>query len=786
MHKIVFSLRSRCLNTVLLCLLVCCLPIGVSASTFTIGPSDFLLNGKRFQIKAGEMHPSRVPHEYWADRLRMIHAMGLNTVSIYTFWNIHEPREGHFDFSGDADMAQFVRLAQKEGLWVILRPGPYVCAEWEFGGYPAWLLKEREMKVRSQDPRFLAAAAQYLRKLGEQLAPLQITHGGPIIMVQTENEYGSFGSDHVYMQKMLDMERAAGFDVPFFTADGGGNMMASGHLPDALPGLNGGNGKNIMKEIGKYRPNGPWFVPEDYPGWLDHWGEPHAHTGIDGLVRETEWKLTNNVSFCFYMIYGGTNFGFMNGANYGGKFQPQPTSYDYDAPIDEMGRPTAKYFALRKVLAQHLAPGETLPEVPTLRPTIEIPKIKITGTSNLLANPGQPVKSETPLSFEDLDQSYGYVLYRTRISGPVEATLKINQLRDYAVVCIDGKRVATLDRRYKQEAVPLKISGPSAQLDILVENGGRINYGSQMVSNRKGILGAVMLGDQELSGWEMFKLPFDRAPKRADAGTASAVAPFVAHGTFELRQVGDTFLDLSGWGKGIVLVNGHNLGRYWYIGPQQTLYCPGVWLKKGKNEIVLFEQLRDGVRPLVGSKTPTLDRLAKDENAPAATAGTPKKTGPAVARGKMQSPQFAETVLAKSGMLADSPEEQTVRFSARKARYLGLQALSAHNGDEFTTLAELNVLDAAGKTLPRKSWKVVYVDSEENLAEGAPAESVFDGDPDTFWHTLWSAPHTMHPHTLVLDLGAEQEIAGVRLLPRQDSANGRIKDYKLYLSATPF
>lgn len=786
MQKISLSFRALCLSTLWLLLLACRLPLGAAASTFTIGPSDFLLDGKPFQIKAGEMHPSRVPHEYWADRLRMIHAMGLNTVSIYTFWNVHEPRQGEFHFTGDADMAQFVRLAQKEGLWVILRPGPYVCAEWEFGGYPAWLLKERDMKVRSQNPRFLAAAAKYMRKLGEQLAPLQITHGGPIIMVQAENEYGSFGSDHVYMQKILEMDRAAGFDVPFFTADGGGTMMAGGHLPDALPGLNGGNGKNIMKEIGKYRPNGPWFVPEDYPGWLDHWGESHAHTGTDGLVRETEWKLTNNVSFCFYMVYGGTNFGFMNGANYGGKFQPQPTSYDYDAPIDEMGRPTAKYFALRKVLAQHLAPGETLPDVPTLRPTIEIPKIKLAGAESLFASPGKPVKSDAPLSFEDLGQDYGYVLYRTKISGPAEATLKINQLRDYAVVCVNGKRVATLDRRYKQDSVLLKIDGPVAQLDILVENGGRINYGAQLVSNRKGILGPVTFGDQELSGWEMYRLPFDRAPKRATAGLTSGVAPFIARGAFELAQTGDTFLDLSGWGKGIVLVNGHNLGRYWHIGPQQTLYCPGVWLKKGKNEIVIFEQIQDGIRPLVGLKTPILDRLEKDPNALSAASGTEKKPGSVVARGKMQAPAFAASTLVKTGALADTPDEQTVRFPARRARYLGLQALSAHNGDEFTTLAEINLVDASGKTLPRKGWKVVYVDSEENLAEGAPAEMAFDGDTETFWHTLWSAPHTSHPHTLVLDLGAEQEISGVRLLPRQDSANGRIKDYKLYLSVTPF
>lgn len=744
-----------------------------SASTFTIGDSDFLLDGKPFQIKAGEMHPARVPHQYWADRLRMIHAMGLNTVSIYVFWNQHEPREGEFNFSGDADIAQFVRLAQKEGLWVILRPGPYCCAEWEFGGYPWWLLKQHDLKVRSQDPRFLSAAGTYMKKLGEQLAPLQITHGGPIIMVQVENEYGSYGSDHVYMEKILEMDRAAGFDVPFFTADGGGSMMAGGHLPEALPGLNGGSGPDIFKEIGKYRPHGPWFVPEFYPGWLDHWGEPHARVGTGGLVRETEWKLTNHVSFCYYMIYGGTSFGFMSGANYGGNFQPQPTSYDYDSPIDEMGRPTPKFFALRDVLAKHLAPGETLPDVPAVAPPIEIPKIELTQSASLFDNLGAPVKSEKPLSFEDLDQGYGYVLYRTHISRPVDATLKIKELRDYATVYVDGKRVAVLDRRYRQDTTPLKITGQSATLDILVENGGRINYGGQLPDNRKGITDSVTLGDNELTGWEMYQFPFNNVSFRKFKTGAATAAPAVHRGTFELSQTGDTFLDLRGWGKGIVFVNGHNLGRYWYIGPQQTLYCPGVWLKKGRNEIVVFEQLKDDVNSLAGVTTPILDQLNKDENAPAP-------------RGKMKEPKLSPAALVKEGSLAAGSAAQDIRFPATKARYLCLQALSSQNGDDFTTLAEFDVLDAAGKTIPHQGWKIVYADSEENFAEGDLADNAIDGNPDTFWHTLWSAPHPGHPHTLVVCLGAEQEISGVRLLPRQDSPNGRIKDYRLYVSLAPF
>jgi len=756
----------------------CCLaftsqsPAANAHSTFTVGESDFLLDGKPFSIKAGEMHPARIPHEYWADRLRMAHAMGINTVSIYVFWNQHELHPGEFNFTGDADVAQFVRLAQKEGLWVMLRPGPYCCGEWEFGGFPWWLLKEHDLKVRGQDPRFLAAAGSYLKKLGEQLAPLQITHGGPIILVQVENEYGSFGSDHVYMGKILELEKAAGFEVPFFTADGGGNMMANGSVPEALPGLNGGSGADIMKQIGKYRPKGPWFVPEFYPGWLDHWGEAHARVGIPGLVRQTEWQLTNHVSFCYYMIYGGTSFGFMNGANYGGHFQPQPTSYDYDSPMDEMGRPTEKFRALRQVLARHIQPDETLPDVPPTTPVIEIPKIELTESASIFDNLGAPVRSERPLSFEDLDQGYGYVLYRTKVTGPAEASLKLNQLRDYAVVCVDGKRVAQLDRRHNQEATDLKITGASATLDILVENGGRINYGGRLMDNRKGITESVLLGDQELKGWEMYQLPFDQVRSLNFKPTATSPAPAVHRGTFELSDLGDTFLDLRGWGKGIVFVNGHNLGRYWHIGPQQTLYLPGVWLKQGRNEIVVFEQLKDEVHSLAGIKAPVLGELGKDESAPA--------------RGPMREPKLNPAALVKDGSLADSSAAQKITFPPQKARYLCLQALSSHNGDEFTTLAELDALGAEGKAIPRKGWKIVYVDSEENLAEGDQAEKAIDGDPDSFWHSLWSAPHPKHPHTLVIDLGKEQELAGLRLLPRQDSVNGRIKDYKLYLSVTPF
>jgi beta-galactosidase len=580
-----------------------------AASTFSIGNNDFLLDGKPFQIMAGEMHPARIPHEYWADRLKMAHAMGLNTVSVYVFWNQLEPRPGQFDFSGNNNVAQFVRLAQQEGLWVILRPGPYVCAEWEFGGIPWWLLKDKDIKVRTSDPRYLVAAGEYLKALGAQLGPLQITHGGPIILAQVENEYGSFGSDHEYMSQIRDFERAAGFDVPFFTADGGGEMMAHGSLPDALPGLNGGSGVEIMKEIGVYRSHGPWLVPEVYPGWLDHWGEPHAHVGVRGLVRETEWKLTHDVSFCYYMIHGGTSFGFMNGANYSDHYQPQPTSYDYDAPIDEAGRPMAKYFYLREVFAKHVPPGQSIPAVPLPLATREIAPIELTEASGLFDNLPEPVNSAQPMTFEELDQGYGYVLYRCQIAGPANAILDIKDMRDFAVVCVGQKRVGTLDRRLHQESMPLQFTGRSATLDILVENCGRINYGREMVDGRKGIVGAVKFGGKVLANWQMFKFPFDSAPQGGFHQNATVSAPYFRQGAFDLDRAADTFLDFHAWGKGVAFVNGHNLGRYWNIGPQQTLYLPGVWLRQGHNQIVVFEGIKDNVSTVSGLEEPILNEL---------------------------------------------------------------------------------------------------------------------------------------------------------------------------------
>jgi len=563
------------------------------AETFSIGDKDFLLNGNPFQIRCGEMHFARIPHEYWAQRLRMAHAMGLNTVCAYLFWNLHEPMPGKFDFSGDADIAEFCRLAQAEGLRVILRPGPYSCAEWDFGGLPWWLLKIPDIKVRTRDPRYLAACKTYLAQVGRQLAPLQITQGGPIVMVQVENEYGSFGTDKSYIGLIRDDIKAAGFDVPLFTCDGP-KELANDTRDDLFCVVNiGRNPEKGLRALRKIRPGGPLMVGEYYPGWFDSWGQPH-HTGnTTTIVTELGWMLSHNVSFSIYMAHGGTTFGFDAGANYFPPFTPQITSYDYDAPISEAGWATPKFEALRELFSKHLNPGETLPDVPQRNPSIQIAPIALNECAPLFANLPPPKNVAHPQPMELFDQPHGAILYRTQLPAGGAAQLRVTDLNDYGLIFLDGKKFATLDRRLSQGSAQLPARAAPVTLDLLVDSFGHINYGNHM-GDRKGITDKVELvtdtGTNVLADWQVFNLPFDDQELGCLRFKEGVMAPPAFYrGSFSLAQSGDTFLDMSFWSKGIVWVNGHNLGRFWDIGPQQTLYCPGPWLKTGPNEIVVLE-----------------------------------------------------------------------------------------------------------------------------------------------------------------------------------------------------
>jgi beta-galactosidase len=583
----------------------------VAKSSFVISTNDFLLDDRPFQIRCGEMHFARIPREYWQHRLRMAHAMGLNTVCAYLFWNAHEPEPGKFDFSGRVDVAEFCRLAQQEGLKVILRPGPYSCAEWDFGGFPWWLLKIADIRVRTQDPRYLEACKRYLLAVGRELAPLQINRGGPIIMVQVENEYGSYGADRQYIRILRDDLKEAGFEVPLFTCDGP-TQLRKDTLDDLFCVVNFDGGPEAnFKALRAVRPSGPLMCGEYYPGWFDSWGKPHHFGETARVVNEIGWMLEHNASFSIYLVHGGTTFGFDAGAN-SPPFSPQSTSYDYDAPISEAGWDTPKYHALRELFLKHPDGGGTLPAVPARNPVIKIEPVAFTEMAPLLANLPAARKDDRPRSMEQYDQASGCILYRTKLPAGGEAGLAIRELHDYALVLLDGKKIATLDRRKNQHSTVLPAHAAGATLDILVDAFGRVNYGRD-IHDRKGITEKVELttGDEtkELTGWEIFNCPLDAAQLqslRFERGTNGL--PTFYRATFNLAQTGDTFLDLGVWGKGVVWVNGHNLGRYWNIGPQQTLYCPGPWLKSGRNEMVVFEVNGAREHTVAGLAEPVLNQ----------------------------------------------------------------------------------------------------------------------------------------------------------------------------------
>ncbi len=580
--------------------------------TVTAGPTSMLLDGRPVQIISGEMHYPRIPREYWRDRLKKARAMGLNAITTYVFWNLHEPKPGVFDFSGQNDVAEFIRMARQEGLYVILRPGPYVCSEWDLGGLPAWLLVDRDIVLRSRDPKFMRPAERYLQRLGKELAPLQYSRGGPVIAVQVENEYGSFDNDHLYVGAIRDAIKAAGLgEVLLYTADGP-EELPSGTLPGlhAVANFGPGDAPEAFATLKKFQPNEFLMSGEYWAGWFDGWGKPHERTDAAQQAKELDWMLTQGASVSLYMFHGGTSFGFMNGANWTREgYAPQTTSYDYDSALDESGRPTKKYFMFRDVIAEHRVVGDApLPDLPKPAQIISIPEFRLDRAAALFENLPKPVVSESPLPMEMLGQSYGYILYRTTIAGPADGSLKLNDLHDYAVIFLDGARVGELDRRLKQNQIALNNSAQSTVLDILVENTGRINFGKQLRGEWKGITDSVTLADRALTGWQIYSLPMSDL-STLHFSDAPARGPAFYRGEFSLNEIGDTFLDTRGWHKGVAWINGHFLGRVWDIGPQQTLYVPAPWLKRGANEVIVFDLAEQPNPALRALKEPILDSL---------------------------------------------------------------------------------------------------------------------------------------------------------------------------------
>jgi beta-galactosidase len=749
--------------------------------TFAIGTNDFLLDGQRFQIRCGEIHAARVPAEYWRHRLQMAKAMGLNTVCAYLFWNQIEPRPGEFDWSGQADVAEFCRIAQSEGLWVILRPGPYSCAEWEMGGLPWWLLKNDDIQLRTRDPRFMDAAKKYLKEVGRLLGPLQITHGGPILMVQVENEYGFQGNDVEYMGALRQALLDAGFNVPLFDCDPPYHLK-DGYRSDLFPVVNfGSDPAGGFKALREILPQGPLMCGEFYPGWFDTWGAPH-HTGNQPrYLADLEFMLTNGESFSIYMAHGGTTFGLWSGADR--PFKPDTSSYDYDAPISEAGWPAEKFFKTRELFAKHLLPGETIPESPATNPVIAIAPMAVTQCAPLFANLPKAIRDDQPRTMEKYDQGHGCILYRTMIPAGPAATLEAASVHDFGFVFLDGKRVEVMDRRNGNFKVRLPERKKSATLDILVEAMGRVNFG-QEVHDRKGLHAPVKLGGTELTGWKVFNLPLDdkmlgklkfcrsRGNETQKSETPHVVSynePAFWRATVNIARPGDTFLDLRSCGKGVVWVNGHCLGRFWNIGPTQTAYVPGCWLHAGKNEIVIFDLLGPEKPVIAGLEKPVLNELHPEKDF--ARAHRPKVTL-----------QLDSTEVVLATQFAPGSQMQEVKFIApAKGRYFCLESLSAQDGKPFAAVAELDLLDESGRPLSHEGWTIAYVDSEERGQEDGTAENAIDGQTANFWHTEWGAAQPNHPHQLVLDLGKSQTISGFRYVPRQGTGDGRIKDYRIYV-----
>jgi len=583
--------------------------------SFGIEGSQFVLDGKPFQIISGEMHYARIPREYWRDRLKKARAMGLNTVSTYVFWNAHEPSPGHYDFAGDLDVAAFIRMAQGEGLYVILRPGPYVCAEWDLGGLPAWLLSDPNIVLRSTDEKFLNPAERWLKRLGQELAGLQLARGGPILAVQVENEYGSFGSDQTYMKRIHDALLSAGFtDVLLFTADGGDDLKP-GTLAGVHAAINFGAGeaKTEIPKLLRFRPGTPVFNSEYWDGWFDHWGEHHHVTNAQQQADEIDWMLSQGYSINLYMFHGGTSFGFMSGANWDrNTYEPDVTSYDYDSPVSESGALTKKYEAFREVIAKH-RPGAMIPDPPAPLPVIEVAEFALDKSASLwnLDFSNAPT-AQRPRNMESFGQSYGYILYRTTLKAPATGELALPALRSYARIYLNQKLVGVVDRRKKQDHIKLQARA-NDELEILVEGTGRINFTTELRNERQGINGPVTLAGRELTGWQVTTLPMDDFSTLhfVSADPKNAPGPAFYQGHFDLQSLGDTFLDTRGWGKGAVWVNGHALGRFWNVGPQQTLYVPAPWLRKGTNEVIVFSLGGHKLR-MQGLREPVLDELGSE------------------------------------------------------------------------------------------------------------------------------------------------------------------------------
>lgn len=558
----------------------------------TIEGNDFVQDGQPLQIIAGAMHYFRVVPEYWEDRLRKLAACGLNTLETYVCWNLHEPRPGEFDFSGRLDLVRYLELAAAQGLMCIVRPGPYICSEWDLGGLPAWLLADPGMRLRCAYPPYLEAVDRFLDALMARLTPLQASCGGPIIAMQVENEYGSYGNDRTYLAHLRDSLRARGYEGLLFTSDGPGDfMLEGGTLPDVLKVANFGSGAaGAFAKLREWQPAGPLMCGEFWNGWFDHWGEAHHTRDPQDAARVLDEMLGMGASVSIYMFHGGTNFGFLNGANHGNGYEPTISSYDNDAPINENGDLTPKWYAFREVIGKYrplldVAPPPNLPRRAYGTVTMTA-RVALRDSLDMLST---PVHSATPDPMEYFGQNFGFILYRTEVVGPRdELPIVLQDCHDRAQVFVDGEYRGVIYRNDTEPQVTTAFGPGSHQLDLLVENMGRVNYGFHL-HDRKGITLCARHGQQFLFGWTIYPLPLEDLSGLQFGPVSDLTGPAFFRGSFTVDEPADTFLALPGWTKGICWVNGFNLGRYWEIGPQRTLYVPAPLLRPGENELIVLE-----------------------------------------------------------------------------------------------------------------------------------------------------------------------------------------------------
>jgi beta-galactosidase len=564
------------------------------AATFEVGQKQFLLDGKPFQIRSGEIHYSRVPAAEWRNRIRMAKAMGLNTICTYVFWNYHETKRGEFDFDGEKDVAQFIRICGEEGMKAIVRPGPYVCAEWDLGGIPAWILAEKGVKLRTTDARYLNPAKEWLKRMAAMIEPLSVSRGGPVIMVQLENEYANFASDRAYLQELESALRSGGYSGTLFTCDTAvAAALERGSLPGMLKAANFGNDAgDAFRQLEAVAPEQPLFTAEFWVGWFDQWQRPHHRVNLREKAEGLAWMMKRGASFNLYMFHGGSTRGMWTGANWDGRYRPTTCGYDYDAPLDESGRPTAKYEAFRHIIGKYLK-DETLPEVPATVAAGSIGTVELKERADLSAGAVFTQGGDDLPSMEDAGLGNGFILYRAGVQGPFEATFDLGKVKDRVAVLVDGSLAGTGGRSTEGQGIPVTAGEGIHRIDFLVENMGRVNFGD-MDGERKGLESLPDFASAKAEYLGHCLIPADRPPAAEYREIAEGEGGFngipLLRGKFRCDSPADTWLDMRGFGRGAVWLNGRNLGRYWSAGPSQTIFIPAAWLAEdGDNELVVIE-----------------------------------------------------------------------------------------------------------------------------------------------------------------------------------------------------